>query len=742
MVGGALLSPRAWSGTLTARDPGPRGGLGDDDEDVLMSKTNGAAGLAGETAAKRFASFREIADFLWQNAERLRGAYKPNEYDKVILPLLVARRLDCVLAPSKDKVLARLEALKAKGMKATDPAVDVALCKVTTVPFYNTSKFDFGRLKGDTTHIAPNVRAYLKGFSANARDILEQFKFEEQITRLDEANLLYQVIELFAEVDLHPDVVPNHIMGSVFEELIRRFNEKKNEEAGDHYTPREIIRLMVDLLFIEDDQALRRAGIVRSLFDPACGTGGMLSVAEEYLRELNPDAKLEVFGQELNPESYAICKSDMIIKGQNPANIVRGNSFDQDGHADQRFDYMLSNPPFGVDWKNVQKAVEDEHTTLGYAGRFGPGTPRINDGALLFLLHMIAKMKPVDAKTGEGGCRIGIVFNGSPLFTGDAGSGESEIRRWILENDWLEAIVALPDQLFYNTGIATYVWVLTNKKPKRRRGKVQLINAVDLYQKMKKSLGNKRNELSPEHIATIATTFGDFRESAISKIFANEDFGYRRITVERPLRLSFQASPERLARLRDEKAFAALASSKKKGAAGDTEAAAGAELQQAILAALGRLDAKKLYKQRDRFEQEVAGALGRAGVSAPAPVKKAILSALGERDETADICTDSKGNPEPDADLRDTENVPLTEDIAVYFEREVRPHVPDAWVAGVEFQRGKAVIVDETKVKVGYEIPVSRHFYQYKPLRPLAVIEGEIRALEKEIQGLLGEVLA
>lgn len=705
-----------------------------------MSKSNGVA--SAEPSTKRFASFREIADFLWQNAERMRGAYKPNEYDKVILPLLVARRLDCVLEPTKERVLARLDALTAKGMKASDPAVDVALRKITGVSFYNTSKLNFAKLKGDPNHIAQDLRGYLKAFSGNARDILEQFKFDEQITRLDEANLLYQVVGLFAEVDLHPEAVPNHVMGNVFEELIRRFNEKKNEEAGDHYTPREIIRLMVDLLFIEDDQALRRAGIVRTLFDPACGTGGMLSVAEEYLRELNSDARLEVFGEELNPESYAICKSDMIIKGQNPANIVRGNSFDQDGHAGRRFDYMLSNPPFGVDWKNVQKTVEAERDTQGFAGRFGAGTPRINDGALLFLQHMIAKMKPIDSKTGEGGSRIGIVFNGSPLFTGDAGSGESEIRRWILENDWLEAIVALPDQIFYNTGISTYIWVLTNKKPKHRRGKVQLINAVELFQKMRKSLGNKRNELLPVHIATIATTFGEFRESAISKIFDNEDFGYRRITVERPLRLSFQASADRLARLCEEKAFVMLATSKKKGAARDKEITAGTELQDAILEALDRIDAKTVYKRRDLFEEELAGALSRAGLGVSASVKKAILSALGERDASAEICTDSQGRPEPDPDLRDTENVPLKEDIATYFEREVRPHVADAWIAGVEIQGDKAIIIDESKVKAGYEIPISRYFYQYKPQRPLVVIEREIRALEKEIQGLLSEVLA
>jgi len=693
-------------------------------------------------SVRTFTSFREIADFLWQNAERLRGAYKPHEYDKVILPLLVVRRMDCVLGPTKAKVLAKLEELKGKGLKESDFAFAKTLNKVAGVPFYNTSKLDFEKLKGNPNQIARDLRSYLKSFSPNARDIIEQFKFDEQISRLDEGDLLFQVIGLFAGVNLHPDAVSNHAMGSVFEELIRRFNEKKNEEAGDHYTPREIIRLMVDLLFIEDSQALRRAGAVRTLFDPACGTGGMLSVAEEYLRDLNPEAELRVFGQELNAESYAICKSDMLVKGQNPDHIVRGNSFSEDGHAGEKFDYMLSNPPFGIDWKNVSKFVEEEHEKAGHAGRFGAGLPRINDGALLFLQHMIAKMKPVDAKTGEGGSRIGIVLNGSPLFTGDAGSGESEIRRWVLENDWLEAIVALPDQLFYNTGISTYVWILSNKKPKHRRGKVQLINAVDLFRKMRKSLGNKRNELAPEHIETIAKTFGDFVAGESSKIFDTTDFGYTRITIERPLRLSFQASAERLARLEEESAFQKLATSKKKGAGADEDVATGRVLQKDILRALKKLDRHRVFTSRPAFEEELARVLHAAKVDVPAPVKKAILSALSERDEAAEICTDARGNPEPDADLRDTENVPLKEDIAAYFEREVRPHVPDAWIAGVEITRGKAKVVDESKVRVGYEIPITRHFYKYTPLRPLAEIEKEIRALEGEIQGLLGEVLA
>ncbi len=707
----------------------------------MSRNQNNNKGETPTNGARNFTSFREITDFLWQNAERLRGAYKPNEYDKVILPLLVIRRLDCVLEPTKAKVLARLDALKARGMKLADPAVDVALRKVAGVPFYNTSKLDFERLKGDPNHIAQNLRAYLKGFSQNARDIIEQFKFDEQITRLDDANLLFQVIGLFADVNLHPDAVPNHVMGSVFEELIRRFNEKKNEEAGDHYTPREIIRLMVDVLFTEDDDALRKPGIVRTLFDPACGTGGMLSVAEEYLRELNPDARLEVFGQELNPESYAVCKSDMIIKGQNPENIIRGNSFDHDGHDAKRFDYMLSNPPFGVDWKNVQKVVTDEHDKQGHAGRFGAGLPRINDGALLFLQHMIAKMKPVDPKAREGGSRIAIVFNGSPLFTGDAGSGESEIRRWILENDWLEAIIALPDQLFYNTGISTYIWVLTNRKPRRRRGKVQLVNAVDLFQKMRKSLGNKRHELSPDHISQIARTFGDFAEGEISKIFDNQDFGYRRIVIERPLKLSFQASPERIERLREVKAFQSLATSKKKGAARDKEITIGRELQEAILRALAHLDPNRLYKNRDRFEDDLKGALKRAGLSVLPPLKKAVLTALSERDETADVCTDSKGNPEPDSELRDYENVPLKEDIAAYFEREVKPHVPDAWIAGVELRGGKAAVVDESKVRVGYEIPIARHFFVPPEPRDLTKLRTELRRIQFEIADLMERAL-
>jgi type I restriction enzyme M protein len=614
-----------------------------------------------------------------------------------------------------------------KQAKHPEGTIEKMLLRASGTTFYNTSKLDFEKLKGDPNNIGANLTSYIKGFSPNARDVIDQFKFADQIAKLDDSNLLFQVVSRFADVDLHPDKVPNHVMGSVFEELIRKFAEASNETAGEHFTPREVIRLMVDLLFIEDEETLTKKGIVSTLYDPAAGTGGMLSVAEEYLRELNPDAELKVYGQELNPESYAICKSDMMIKGQDPEHIIRGNSFSEDGHAGKKFDYMLSNPPFGVEWKKVQKEIEDEHQIHGFGGRFGPGLPRINDGSLLFLMHMISKMKPVGAK-GDGGSRLAIVFNGSPLFTGDAGSGESDIRKWVIENDWLEAIVALPDQLFYNTGISTYLWIVTNRKPKARKGKVQLVNGVELFQKMRKSLGNKRNELGKGHIETLAKTYGEFLTSDIAKVFENEDFGFRRITVERPLRLNFEASPERIERLQEETGFAGLAKSKKKGAPGEREVEQGRELQEQILATLRTLNATQVIKNRDAFEKTLRSALQKAKLDVPTPVFKSVMSALSERDETAEVCTDSKGCPEPDADLRDNENVPLKEDIQTYFKREVLPHVPDAWI-------------DESKTKVGYEIPFTRHFYKYKPLRPLSEIEGEIRSLEAEIQGMLGEVL-
>jgi type I restriction enzyme M protein len=567
---------------------------------------------------------KENANFIWEIADLLRGDYKQSDYGKVILPLTVLRRLDCVLEPTKQKVLDYLPKIANMNIQNIDPVLN----NIGGFNFHNKSKYDFEKLKADPNNIAANLNNYINGFSASAREIIDYFSFTEQIAKLDEADLLYLIVKRFGEIDLHPDKVSNLEMGYIFEELIRRFSELSNETAGEHFTPREVIRLMVNLLFVKDREILTKQGIVRTLYDPASGTGGMLSIAEEYLRELNPDARLEVFGQEVNPESYAICKSDMLIKGQNASNIKFGNSFTNDGLENETFDYMLSNPPFGVEWKKVEKQVKDEHEKRGFGGRFGAGLPRINDGSFLFLLHMISKMKPAN-----GGSRIGIVFNGSPLFTGGAGSGESDIRKWIIENDMLEAIVAMPEQLFYNTGIFTYVWIVTNRKAKERKGKIQLINAISFYNKMSRSLGNKRNEIGEGHIETITKIYGDFKEKEFSKIYDNSEFGYWQITVERPL-----------------------------------------------------------------------------------------------RDESGNIVKDNKGKPKPDANLRDSERVPLKEEIKTYFEREVLPHVPDAWI-------------DNSKTKKGYEINFTKYFYKYKPLRSLLEIRADILALEKETDGLLRKAI-
>lgn len=672
--------------------------------------------------------FSEKVSFIWSVADLLRGPYKPAQYGRVILPLTVLRRLDCVLEPTKEKVLAKYAGLKGSKVQNIEPILN----RVAGQAFHNTSRLDFQKLKGEPDKIAANLTRYIKSFSTKAREILDYFGFETEIAKLDEANRLYLVVSKFAEIDLHPDNVPNIEMGYIFEELIRRFNEAANETAGDHFTPREVIRLMVNLLFTPDNDILTKKGVLKTLLDPACGTGGMLSVADEYLRELNPDARLEAFGQDHNHESYAVCGSDMLIKGQNIDHIVFGSSFTKDGFARQTFDYMLANPPFGVEWKPDADDIIKEHETRGYDGRFGAGLPPIDQGAFLFLQHMLSKMKA----RKDGGTRIGIVFNGNALFSGDAGSGPSEIRRWILENDWLEAIVALPDQLFYNTGIFTYVWVLTNRKRPERRGKVQLINAVDLYRKMRKSLNNKRNEIAPEHIDEITRLYGEYTTCERSRVFDNADFGYRQITVERPLRLNFQASPERIGRLCEAKAFANLAASKKKGKAAEAEIEEGRQLQEAILRTLGTLDAKLLYRQRDEFETDLLAAFDAADVKLAAPIKKAVLTALAERDETAEICRDADGNPEPDTELRDYENVPLKEDIRKYFDREVRPHVTDAWIN--ESVRDEK---DGQVGRVGYEIPFTRHFYRYMPPRPLEAIEDDIAAVERNIVQMLREVV-
>jgi type I restriction enzyme M protein len=599
-----------------------------------------------------------LSSFIWSVADLLRGDYKQSEYGKVILPFTVLRRLDCVLEPTKAAVLAEKEKREKAGLNP-----EPFLLKKSGQLFYNTSPLDLKKLMGDQDHIGENLRAYLHAFSPAVRDIFERFEFHLQIDRLQKAGLLYLVTEKFANIDLHPEVVSNARMGAVFEELIRKFAELSNETAGEHFTPRDAIRLMVNLLFIEDDEALTKPGVVRSIYDPTAGTGGMLSVAGEHLAEINPGARLVMYGQELNPESYAICKADMLIKGQDIANIIFGNTLSADGLPGKHFDYSLSNPPFGVEWKKIEAIIRKEFVEQGFNGRFGPGLPRVSDGSLLFLLHLISKMRPAR----DGGSRFGIVLNGSPLFTGGAGSGESEIRRYVLESDLVEAIIGLPTDMFYNTGISTYVWIVSNRKPAARKGKVQLIDASGFWQKMRKSLGSKRKELSPDHIEDITRLFGEFKDvperrlpsrldarankavppdsspaqsrlqtgaPPLSRIFKNEEFGYRTITIERP--------------------------------------------------------------ERDAKGKVVLGTKGK-----------------------------TKGKPVPDANLRDTENVPLSEDVETYFKREILPHAPDAWI-------------DHDKTKVGYEIPFNRHFYVFQPPRPLAEIDAELKACTDRILTMIG----
>jgi type I restriction enzyme M protein len=699
---------------------------------------------------------RELANFIWSICNLLRGPYKRNEYRKVILPLTVLRRFDCLLAPTKGAVLVEHAKVKAKSENLVRPLLQ----KAAGYPFYNVSPFDFSNLLNAPNDLASNLGAYINGFSKNVREIMERFAFDQQIVRMAEKNLLFQVIKRFATLDLSYERVDNVQMGYVFEELIRIGAEQSNEEAGEHFTPREVIRLMVNLL-LGPEQDLRRSHVVKTIYDPACGTGGMLSVAEEYIRQLNSEANPHLYGQDFNDEAWAVCKSDMLIKNENADNIVLGDTFTQDGFDHDKegrkytFDYMLANPPFGVEWKQQQSFIEKEANSLGYNGRFGAGLPRINDGSLLFLQHMLSKMRAPQ----EGGSRIGIVFNGSPLFTGDAGSGESNIRQWVLENDWLEAVVALPDQLFYNTGISTYIWILSNHKEPRRKGKVQLIDARRFFVKMPKSLGNKRNKIGdpedrasePNQIADITRIHGSFtdaetrkfieedaitkqpvqRERVVSKVFDNADFGFYKITVERPLRLNFQATPERITRLETEGGFTKLATSNKKNETARIEEIEAAQLRQeairSLLASFAEKHGSTLYQDREQFRAALR-ALDR-GVRLSAAELKAIENALGDRDEAAEICRDKHGKPEPDAELRDTESVPLKENIGTYFQREVIPHVPDAWI-------------DETKTKVGYEIPLNRHFYVYEPPRPLEVIEAEIKTLEGEILALLREVTA
>lgn len=649
-----------------------------------------------------------LASLIWSVADLLRGDFKQSQYGRIILPFTVLRRLECVLENTKALVLTTVESTKA----LPDLAKDKLLLNASGQAFYNTSPLELGKL--GENHVGDNLDAYVRAFSKDAREVFEHFNFEASITLLEDADLLYKVSRSFATVDLSPEAVDNYHMGLVFEELIRRFAESSNETAGEHFTPRDIVRLTTSLVFSGDDDALAKPGVVRSIYDPTAGTGGFLSCGMEYLHELNPAARLATFGQELNPESYAICKADMLIKGQDISNIKLGNTLSDDQLRFNRFDYCLSNPPFGVDWKKVEKQVRTESDQQGFNGRFGPGLPRVSDGSLLFLMHLISKMQ--QPSTDSTGSRIGIILNGSPLFTGGAGSGESEIRRYILENDLLDALVALPTDMFYNTGIATYVWVLTNHKPAERKGKVLLINASDMHSPMRKSLGSKRKFLSDEVQKEIVSLYSRYEESPIAKIFPCTAFGYRRITVERPLKLAFYPhDAERLANLQADKAWTKLDDS----------------LQSAILVALASFTDNKLLS-RDKFKKQLTRALG--DVKLPTPAFKVLVNHLAEQDDAAEVCK-TKGEAEPNADLRDNENVPLGEDIHAYFKREVLPHVPDAWI-----DTSKTDPLDGQVGTVGYEIPFNRHFYQYQPPRDLAEIDADLDAVAREIMQLLAEV--
>ena len=653
----------------------------------------------------------ELSNFIWTIADLLRGPYRAPQYERVMLPLVVLRRFDCVLASTKDAVLA--QHAKYKG-KLEGTALDSVLNKVSGQRFHNHSPLSFDKLRGDPDNAHLHLVSYINGFSENVRKIFERFEFSHEIERMKEHNILFLVIKKFCEVDLHPSAVDNIEMGLLFEDLIRRFNEQANETAGDHFTPREVISLMVNLLFMHDDELLTKPGTVRKMLDPTCGTGGMLSEARKYLREHNLGAKMYVYGQDFNPRSYAVAASDLLLRTDpndaETSTIKFGDTLIDDQFIGERFDYFLANPPFGVDWKRQQKDVVREHEKFGFAGRFGAGTPRVNDGALLFLQHMVAKFERVDAAKSLDGSRLAIVFNGSPLFTGGAGSGESEIRKWIIENDWLEAIVAMPEQMFYNTGIGTYVWIVTNRKEPRRKGKMQLIDARERWQPLRRSLGDKRREFSDAHITDIVREYGDMQGSDTNKLFDNQDFGYNRLTIERPLRLSFQITLERKERFLD--------------ACPDL-----LDDLQAIDKALGReanSDWNVVWKQ-------VLAILKARDSKWRAPQSKAFRDAFTEADAEAQpvivkktgACIDFEANPK----LRDFENVPLKEDVQTYFEREVLPHVPDAWIAH-----------DETKV--GYEINFNRHFYRFTPPRSLAEIDADLKRAEDEILRLLSEVTA
>lgn len=636
---------------------------------------------------------QNLADFIWNVADVLRGDFKQSIYGRIILPFTLLRRLECVLEPTRDKVRSQYESMKASGVD-----MDLILPTTAGATFYNVSQFSLASVGSTSTRA--NLEDYIAKFSANARQVFEHFAFSDWLVQLDKANLLYLVTQKFASIDLHPETISNHEMGLVFEHLIRKFAESANDTAGEFFTPRDVVRLATTLVFAPDHQALNGEGVVRTVYDCAAGTGGFLSSAIEQVAEWNPNARLVPYAQELNPETYAISVADKLIQGFETRNIKLGNTLSNDQLPHEQFDYCLANPPFGVKWEKVQKQVQDEHSQQGYAGRFGPGLPRVGDGSLLFLMHLLSKRKPIEL----GGSRIGIVLSGSPLFNGGAGSGESEIRRWILENDWLEAIIALPTDLFYNTGIGTYIWVLSNHKDALRKGKVQLIDASAIHAPMRKSLGSKRKYLSDEQIAEIAKLHEAFEDGPNSKIFATSDFGYRRITVERPLRLRFSVTPDKLAAYQNTK---------------------GADQAKAFVDVQGEFDNLPAFLKAAGIKKLGKGAL------------KAALSCFGERNANAEPVLDEKGNVQADSDLREFENVPLSQNIDDYFAREVLPHVPDAWI-----DTGKTDEKDGLVGIVGYEINFNRYFYVYQPPRPLADIDADLKAVEAEIAALLGEVTA
>jgi type I restriction enzyme M protein len=656
-----------------------------------------------------------FANLILQIANLLRGPYRPPQYERVMLPMTVLRRFDCVLAPTKLRVLAEHE--RRKGGKLEGDALDSKLNEAAGQRFHNHSPLDFEKLKGDPDHIEKHLVSYIKGFSANVRRIFEYFEFETEIEKMREANILYLVVSKFADVDLHPSNVPNEQMGLIFENLIRRFNELANESAGDHFTPREVIQLMVNILFIHDDRLLATPGTVRKLLDPACGTGGMLAGAQRYLREHHAEANLYVYGQDYNKRAFATAASDMLMKevshngGGN--NVRFGDSFTEDQFPNDTFDFFLTNPPFGVDWKKQEKEIEAEHDRRGFDGRFGAGLPRVNDGALLFLQHMWSKREEVKPAERKQGSRLAIVFSGSPMFTGGAGSGESEIRKWIIEKDWLEAIIALPEAMFYNTGIGTYVWIITNRKEKRRKGKIQLLDARDIWspggsEESKRSLGDKRRHMTDDQIAEVVRLYGRFEESAQSKILDNADFGYRRVTIERPLRLRYQMTTEDKARFLD--ACPHLL-----------------EDVQALDRELGREPLLDWAATGDRMEK----LLEKRGSRWTANEHKLFRSVFTHKNSDAEPV--KKGGRdagfEADADLRDFENVPLKEDVDEYYRREVLTHVPNGWI-------------DRSKDKIGYEVNFNRHFYLFTPPRPLPEIDEDLRKAEEEIVRLLREVTA